>query len=385
MATSTGPSGRIDGDYELPRGGTLRAPPGSSGIEITGALRSSHSGLVQGSLTCREIRIDDGLLTIQGAVHVSGTVSLRHARLRVEGEFTAGSLEGDKEVSVAGNLDCPDVNIEGQVHVTGATKGDRFEVGGWADLLGTVDLTSLDIGGRVSIGGGTVRRSIEVGGKFETTGSLVFGSLEIGGMAQIRASVQGESVEVGGVIDCDGDLAATHGLEVGGKIRVSGKLKSARIEVGGLLTAGSIEGEEVEVGGRAEVTGAVAARRMEVGGRLSAERVVVTDRVDVGDEIRTTMGIRADSLRVGDRSTVRGPIVAREVTIGDRGEVEDVWAGTLRLRERAQARNIYAEELEVSPRVDIHGETLYVRSIRGEGARFGQSPRQVSQLPPAPL
>ena len=100
---------------------------------------------------------------------------------------------------------------------------------------------------------------------------------------------------------------------------------------------------------------------------------------------RTKSGIKADSLRVGDRSSVQGPIIAREVSIGDRGEVEDVWAGSLRLGERARARNVYAEELEVSARVEIHGETQYLRSIRGEGARFGQNPRQVSQLPPAPL
>jgi len=65
--------------------------------------------------------------------------------------------------------------------------------------------------------------------------------------------------------------------------------------------------------------------------------------------------------------------------------VEDVWAGSLRLKERARARNVYAEDLEVAPRVDIQGETQFVRSIRGEGARYAQTPRQVSQLPPAPL
>ncbi|HLY77143.1 MAG TPA: hypothetical protein VKT21_04600 [Thermoplasmata archaeon] len=385
MAAASPPLGRIDGDYELAPGGTLRPPPGSPGIELTGILTSRGSGTVEGSLSCREIRIEGGALTVRGGLRTIGAIRLRHGRLEVAGDLFAASLEGDKGLVVRGNLECPDVDIGGSVEVSGTTKGDQFEVGGAAELRGAVDLTSLEVGGRVTIGGGTVRRAIQVGGRFETTGALTFGALEIGGMARLRGPARGESVEVGGLIECDADLVATHGIEVGGRVRVAGKLQSARIEIGGLLSAAAVDGDEIEVGGVAEVEGAVAGRRLEVGGRLSAERVVVTDRVEVGDEIRTKSGVRTGSLRLGDRSTVRGPIVAREVTVGEHAEIEDVWAGSLRLRSRARARNVYGDDVEVASGVEIQGETQFVRSLRGEGARFAQPPRQVSQLPAAPL
>ena len=385
MAGTGNGTGRIEGDYTLPSGGVLRPPAGSAGVEITGLLSSQGAGSVEGNLRCREIRIEGGTLMVHGSVEVSGTIALRRGRLEVDGNLKADSLDGDRGVIVRGNLECRDVDIGGVVEISGTTKGDEFEVGGSAELRGAVDLTSLEVGGRVLVGGGTVRRSIEVGGKFESTAPLTFGSLEIGGVGRLRASAQGETLEAGGMIDCDSDLVATKETEVGGKIRVVGQLRSGRIEVGGLLSAGSVSGEDVEVGGEAEVAGAFTAHRLEVGGRLSAERVVVSDRLEVGDEIRTKAGAKADSIRIGDRGVVRGPSVAREIAVGDRGEVEDVWAGTLRLGSRSRARNVYAEELEVASRVEIQGETQFVRRLRGDDARFGQPPRQVSQLPPPPL
>jgi cytoskeletal protein CcmA (bactofilin family) len=385
MSGSEASQARIEGDYDLPPGGSLRAPPGAAGIEITGAVRSNGSGTVEGSLGCRELRVEDGTLTVRGSVRVSGHISLRRARLDVVGDLKAGSLSGDKAVVVGGNMECPDVDVGGHVDVSGSTVSERFEVGGSAELRGTVTLSTLDVGGRVTVGGGTVRRSIEVGGRFESTAPLTFGSLEIGGMGRLRASAQGESLEVGGMIDCDGDLVASRTTEVGGRIRVAGKFQSPRIEVGGFLSAGSVEGGDIEVGGVTEVTGVVTARRLEVGGRFTAERAIVQERIEVGDEIRTSAGVKTDILRVGERSTIRGPVVAREVTVGSRASVEDIWAVRLRMETRSHARNVHAEEIEAESRVEITGETLYVRSLHAEGARLSKSPRQVATLPPAPL
>ncbi len=387
MSEGSGAPRRIEGDYDLSAGQVLDSS-GLEGIEVTGTLRCRGPGRVEGSLRCAELRVDGGDLEVRGTLTVAGEVNLHRARLEVANDLNAGEIRGDKALTVRGSLHTDEVELSGNLDVVGRTTARRVEVGGTAELRGPVELSELEVGGRVVVGGGAISERVEVGGRIDTTASLRFRALEVGGWAQLGASAEGETLEVGGTVDCTGDLTLTKSIEVGGRIRVEGTLRCPRIEVGGLLHATAIDGEEIEVGGAAEVVGALSGRRLEVGGRLVAERVTVRERVEVGEEILTRTGLKSRLIRIEERSVVRGPLVGTDVTVGRKSVIEDVWATRVLLEERVVARNVYADRIELEEGVTISGATLYTQGLEPgsrERIRFGEPPRQVSDLPPPPL
>ena len=172
-------------------------------------------------------------------------------------------------------------------------------------------------------------------------------------------------------------------IDVGGKVEITGSGEGDEIDVGGKLEVGEslkLSGT-LDVGGKAEIGGEVSAKNIEIGGYLRARKATAEDRVEVGNSINTVEGTTACSVEIRNRGEVRGPIKADQVNIGKEARVENVFGKRIYLRKGAYAENIYGENVTIESHCRINGEVQYTSELRlGENVSLAKSPQKVDKI-----
>jgi len=68
--------------------------------------------------------------------------------------------------------------------------------------------------------------------------------------------------------------------------------------------------------------------------------------------------------------------------IGERATVEDVYAKSIIMEEKARARNLYGERINIESDCHISGGVQYTESLRTErNIFFSKTPQKVGKLP----
>ena len=227
------------------------------------------------------------------------------ASLKVNGNLKCDNLSCSGSAKVAGDLECAgkvacsgSLAVDGAIQTTDASISGSFSVGGSVTVAGL-----LRVSGSVKTGQDLTAKEAKISGSCRLGGQLKGGELKISGSLRAQG-VEAERFLSSGVLDVEG-LVTAEEMELrvngtskagdlgGSTIRVlDGATNGSGITVFGVqiisigvrhgfLTAGSIEGDEVEL----ECTTAqvVRGRNVRIGRNCNIDRVEYTDSLTVDE------------------------------------------------------------------------------------------------------
>jgi predicted acyltransferase (DUF342 family) len=266
--------------------------------------------------------LEAGSVDVGGKVRVRGAVKIKDfdvggkaevgggsisGHVRVKGEFVSrGPLEfgelhvygkcdlpagckGQKvsafgKLSVAGELSCVDVKVEGFAEVHGDLSAGNVAVNGWLRVHGFLTVSgALETSGQGDVRDEVRGTDLRVGGRFRARKILLTNKAEIAGeFLETQQGLKAKSVTVGSGTTCRGPIVAER-VELGSSLMsfanwgASWAGQSIRIRAIGRMTkAEDVYGREVVLGKNSRC-GRIFANRVEVSEGCTAEQVSYTD------------------------------------------------------------------------------------------------------------
>ena len=294
--------------------------------------------------------------------------------------------------------------VEGDLSV-GHNATIRAESGGKVSVTGRVSLE-----GPVTIDCDFNCQSMRVEGKgFGPSGDIrVNGDLVVEGSADIDASIKVSGSVRAGDLDIGGHLrtgqVSTHRLRVGGHLEVRGTLEAEEVDVGGQMTViEEVKINNLRVGGHAKLGGGSITGDIRVRGHFSTTRKLAFGRLQVygnmvlpagsaGEKLSTLGRVEFDGdafckeLEVTGSARVRGVLSAESFDLkGNLRALEgphvskrfQVWGaadvtGPLECETLGVGGRLVAESVSATNRTDIGGEVRTSRGLKSKSVVVGK-------------
>jgi cytoskeletal protein CcmA (bactofilin family) len=323
-------SAHFDGSAEIDCGfecDSLRAKGRGYGfgaqVTVKGNLLVHKAADVDGSLKVREDlkaeevdvgghldskNVFSGNIRVGGHMHAKGIVEAKNVdvgghftasdrvklgNLRVGGHakigggVIAGEIQTRGHLEVKSKLEFGDLTSFGHVRLPANSKGERIVVFGKAEFLGNAFCKTTQVRGTAKVIGDYAAENVEVYGKLEVTGSLNTGKkLEVYGTAEVKKNVMSERIVIAGKLGA-ATASATEEADIEGELDVALSLRGKSIVVRkGSKVAGSLVGEQVEVGKTAGSYGPPWGRGIARMGRMTEVQDIYGGLVGIGSYSR---------------------------------------------------------------------------------------------------
>ena len=273
--------------------------------------------------------------------------------------IVAGRAYFDGEVTIDGDFECQSIRVEGK----GFGPGGDVRINGSLTVEGSAD---IDASARVS--GSVKAGSLDVAGHFRS-GMLKTDRLRVGGHLETRGSLDANEVDVGGHMTVLDEVKILN-LRVGGHAKIGG---------------GSVKGD-VRVRGHFGTTKKVAFGRLETYGNVAlpsgstGERLTVLGRIEFeGDSFCKDLEVTGTAKARGNLSAenvnVKGNLFASgNLQVSKRFQVwgEAGISGALTCETLGVGGKLAADSISASNRADITGEVRAGRGLKSATVVVGR-------------
>jgi cytoskeletal protein CcmA (bactofilin family) len=398
--------GLVEGVLKIGRNATVQAESGRK-VVVTGGVVFDGGATVDCSLECVAVEVRARAHT-GGTIKVHGDLTVHQAADIADSLEVAGTARADT-LDVGGHLTAESiiskrVRIGGHLKVSGLLESESVDVAGHLAALGRVKMVDLHVGGHAEVGGGAISGTIMVRSDFLANSALEYGELQTYGHVNLPAGSKGDRMSALGRVEFGGDTSCRR-LDVKGVAQIAGNCSSEDVEVGGKMNvSGSlIVHRELKVFGVTEVGGKVKCESMIVGGRLKADVFFVEGEADIDGDVESIHGLKAKTIFVRRGSRVVGPLVGDRIEIGKTAgawrfplggrlaasgrntSVQDVHGGTIVMGHASRAKVVFAEALEMDD--GSHAEQVaYTKTLKLRMNNLLSRPAvKVTELPAPPI
>ncbi len=367
----------VEGDLKLGKGAVIIAKDKT--IVVNGRIKNKGGFKCKGNLEVRSIRSDKGSVRIFGdltvikevsvdkSLIVKGKVKAEEIRagmcIKVANGTTAESVKAGIKTVLNGNNDIESVSSGTKVILHGSHKIGSISTGTKAKLYGLLDVEKVSSGTRIFADQGKIGSA--------SAGLSIFGLNNI----EFERASAGFSIKLN-----SGNVKnASAGFSIKAKKRLSFTSLSAGFNVK-LKQGGTGEtakaGFSVKSGSDLEFTEAVKA-----GFSCIVKGNLTTKDIKTGRNIIARF-IEADTIRVAKRGKLFGIVKARSVTLGEKARARNLYVEDLEMYEKSRARNVFANNITVEDYAVLSGIVEYTDSFDTEAkAKIRVKPKKVESLP----
>jgi len=112
---------------------------------------------------------------------------------------------------------------------------------------------------------------------------------------------------------------------------------------------------------------------------------VFSGEVEIGGALATREGLKGSRIVLRRKSRAAGPLVGGDVRLEVKATAEDIYADTVELEEKSEARRVFARRVVLGDGATVDLVTFTESVESGSGARIRSAPQKVTSLPTFPL
>ncbi|MBN1331029.1 MAG: hypothetical protein JXA54_16270 [Candidatus Heimdallarchaeota archaeon] len=367
----------VEGDLLLGKGAVIIAQ--NKTIIINGRIRNKGGFKCKGNLEVRSIRSDKGSVKIFGDLIVNKEVDVDRS-LIVKGRVVAEEIKAGLIVKVDKGITSDSVKSGLKTLLRGENKIDSINSGTKTILHGTHTIGSINTGTKAKLFGILNIEKVSSGTKIiaeqgKITSASAGLSVIASGNVEIERASAGLSIKMN-----NGNLKnGSAGLSIISKRRLTFETLSAGLSV--KLNQGGL-GEKINAGLRIKSGSDLeATESLNAGLSCIAKGDITTNELSVGRKIIGKY-IEAKTIRVAKKGKLYGIVQAERVVLNEKAKARNLYVDELEMFEQSNAKNVFAKSITVEDYAILRGKVEYTQTFEAEPkAKIRTHPKKVDSLP----